>query len=150
MCDIQPSVISDAEKRLNDLNVDPVGTFRKKAAEEAAKAAEEAAKQDPNYRPKSGAPKASAAPYIGPGRSLSEKPDKDKIKELVEKLNPSQNYYKVGNYIVRTGNGTIPHKKATFLLSGGVYLSKLKACITNMSTVIHATIEGESKSKLDK
>lgn len=89
----------------------------------------------------------SEADMSGP---LSEKPDKDKIKELLEKLNPSQNYYKVGNYIVRTGNGTVPYKKATFLLSGGAYLSKLKACISNMSTVIHADIEGEHKSKLDK
>lgn len=63
MCDINPSVIKDAEKRLEALNTDPVGTFRKKAAEEAAKAAEEAAKQDPNYRPKT-PPKASAAPGL--------------------------------------------------------------------------------------
>ena len=63
MCDINPSVIKDAEKRLEALNTDPVGSFRKKAAEEAAKAAEEAAKQDPNYRPKT-APKASAAPGL--------------------------------------------------------------------------------------
>lgn len=89
----------------------------------------------------------SEADMSGP---LSEKPDKDKIKELLEKLNSSQNYYKVGNYIVRTGKGAVPYKKATFLLSGGAYLSKLKVCITNMSTVIHADIEGEHKSKLDK
>lgn len=89
----------------------------------------------------------SEADMSGP---LSEKPDNDKIKELLEKLNPSQNYYKVGNYIVRTGNETVPYKKATFLLSEEVYLSNIKACITNMSTVIHATIEGENKSKLDK
>lgn len=89
----------------------------------------------------------SDADMSGP---LSEKPDKDKIKELLEKLNSSQNYYKVGNYIVRTGNETVPYKKAIFFLSEGVYLSNIKACITNMSTVIHAAIEGENKSKLDK
>ena len=69
-CDIEPSVIADASKRLESLNVDPVGNFRKKAAEEAAKAAEEAAKNDPNYRPKNASgpnasmrkPAASAAP----------------------------------------------------------------------------------------
>ena len=44
----------DASKRLENLDVDPVGAFRKKAAEEAAKAAEEEAKKDPNYRPKQG------------------------------------------------------------------------------------------------
>ena len=65
MCDINPAVVTDAQKRLEALNVDPVGTFRKKAAEEAAKAAEEAAKKDPNYRPQQ-PPKASAAPAIGP------------------------------------------------------------------------------------
>lgn len=43
--------VLDAQKRLETLNIDAVGAFRKKAAEEAAKAAEEAAKNDPNYRP---------------------------------------------------------------------------------------------------
>ena len=64
-CDIDSMVVVDAGKRLESLAIDPVGTFRKKAAEEAAKAAEEAAKNDPNYRPKgAGAkkPAASAAP----------------------------------------------------------------------------------------
>ena len=51
-CDIDSLVVLDAEKRLKDLDVDPVGEFRRKAAEAAAKAAEEAAKEDPNYRPK--------------------------------------------------------------------------------------------------
>ena len=50
MCDIPASLVEDSEKRLDDLNVDPVGSFRKKAAEAAAKAAEEAAMSDPNYR----------------------------------------------------------------------------------------------------
>lgn len=69
-CDIDSSFIEAAEKRLQDLNVDPVGSFRKKAAEAAAKAAEEEAMKDPNYRAKqsagskrgTGARKASAAP----------------------------------------------------------------------------------------
>ena len=64
-CDIPASLVEDSEKRLEDLNVDPVGSFRKKAAEAAAKAAEEAAMNDPNYRAKKAAEearKASAAP----------------------------------------------------------------------------------------
>ena len=64
-CDISPAAVSDAEKRLSSLAVDPVGSFRKKAAEAAAKAAEEAAKNDPNRPPQGaarGARKASAAP----------------------------------------------------------------------------------------
>ena len=51
-CDIDSLVVLDAGKRLESLNVDPVGEYRKKAAEAAAKAAEEAAMNDPNYRAK--------------------------------------------------------------------------------------------------
>ena len=51
-CDIDSLVVVDAAKRLESLNVDPVGEYRKKAAEAAAKAAEEAAMNDPNYRAK--------------------------------------------------------------------------------------------------
>lgn len=50
MCDIDSLLVAEAEARLAALKVDPVGQFRKKAAEEAAKAAEEAAMNDPNYR----------------------------------------------------------------------------------------------------
>ena len=60
MCDVDSLVVLDAQKRLEALDVDPVGEYRKKAAEAAAKAAEEAAKNDPNYRPKT-APKDAAA-----------------------------------------------------------------------------------------
>lgn len=51
-CDVDSAYNAQSAARLRDLDVDPVGTYRKKAAEEAAKAAEEAAKLDPNYRPK--------------------------------------------------------------------------------------------------
>lgn len=51
-CDIDSLWVVDADKRIAAMQVDPVGEYRKKAAEEAAKAAEEAAKNDPNYRPK--------------------------------------------------------------------------------------------------
>ncbi|MGM9786428.1 MAG: OstA-like protein [Candidatus Cryptobacteroides sp.] len=52
MCDIDSLEFVLANERLAALQVDPVGNYRKKAAEAAAKAAEEAAKNDPNYRPK--------------------------------------------------------------------------------------------------
>ncbi len=52
MCDVDSMAVVDAKKRLEALDVDPVGEHRRKAAEAAAKAAEEAAKNDPNYRPK--------------------------------------------------------------------------------------------------
>ncbi|MBR5103763.1 MAG: hypothetical protein IKZ08_03840 [Bacteroidales bacterium] len=51
MCDVDSLVVLDATKRIESMNVDPVGEYRKKAAEAAAKEAEEAARNDPNYRP---------------------------------------------------------------------------------------------------
>ena len=60
--EIAESVTKDADKRLKSLEVDPVGEFRRKAAEAAAKAKEEEAKKDPNYRPKAPKPKGNAAP----------------------------------------------------------------------------------------
>lgn len=73
MCDIPVSVVDDAQARLKALEVDPVGTFRKKAAEEAAKAAEEARKNDPNYRPDAG--NKGNAPQGAPKRASAAPPD---------------------------------------------------------------------------
>ena len=77
-CDIDSMAVVDAKKRLESLDVDPVGTFRKKAAEAAAKAAEEEAKNDPNYRPKGAPAKGASAkgpgaptPAVRPGRSAA-------------------------------------------------------------------------------
>ena len=53
MYKVDSLAVEAAKEREKTLSIDPVGAFRKKAAEEAAKAAEEAAKNDPNYRPKS-------------------------------------------------------------------------------------------------
>ena len=50
-CDIDSAVVAASAVRLENLDVDPVGNYRKKAAEEAAKAAAEAAKNDPNRPP---------------------------------------------------------------------------------------------------
>ena len=44
---VNPSWVSGAKKRLDDLSGDPVTEYRRKAAEAAAKAAEDAAKNDP-------------------------------------------------------------------------------------------------------
>ena len=70
-CDIDPVIIQNSNKRLSDLEVDPVGEFRKKAAEAAAKAAEEEAMKDPNYRAKQAAEKTGAST---PGRRASMAP----------------------------------------------------------------------------
>ena len=61
MCDIDSMEVVHAKERLANMDVDPVGNYRKKAAEEAAKAAEEAAQNDPNYRAKSAAAAAKAS-----------------------------------------------------------------------------------------
>ena len=65
-CDIDSAFVEASEKRLSDLNVDPVGAFRKKAAQDAAKAAEEDAMNDPNYRAKQAA---EAARSKGKGKA---------------------------------------------------------------------------------
>ena len=50
-CDVDSLWVVDAQKRLKDLEGDPVMEYRKKAAEAARKAAEEAAKDDPDRPP---------------------------------------------------------------------------------------------------
>lgn len=54
--------VASSKERLKSLNVDPVGTYRRKAAEEAAKAADEAAREnDANYAAKKNAEAIRAA-----------------------------------------------------------------------------------------
>lgn len=77
-CDVDSLVALDANKRIEAMQVDPVGEYRKKAAAEAAKAAEEAAKNDPNYRPKN------------PGKQRSQSPDMQKEKKAPGQPGPAQ------------------------------------------------------------
>ena len=80
-CDIDSIVVVNSNKRLADLEVDPVGEFRKKAAEAAAKAAEEEAMKDPNYRAKQAAEKAGPS---APGRRTSAAPpQQDTLKKNI-------------------------------------------------------------------
>ena len=105
---IPESLIKDSQTRLDALAVDPVGEFRRKAAQEAAKAAEEAAKNDPNRppqgpsgarpnggpagaRPSGGPAKGSAKPKVSAappmvGDSLARRPDKSKLSAPVSAL----------------------------------------------------------------
>ena len=83
MCDIDSLVVLDARTRLEALDVDPVGEYRKKAAEAAAKAAEEAAKNDPNYRPKN-ASKDAAAKTAPPAQL----PEKQTPKSMSPRMSP--------------------------------------------------------------
>ena len=93
MCDVDSMEVVHAKERLANMDVDPVGNYRKKAAEEAAKAAEEAAQNDPNYRAKSAAAAAKASqksqpnpqqnshsnPQAGPQSGLQQKPSRDSL-----------------------------------------------------------------------
>ncbi|MCR5017180.1 MAG: hypothetical protein K6A64_00095 [Bacteroidales bacterium] len=50
-CEVDSMAVVNANKRLSDLEADPVTEYRRKAAEAAQKAAEEAAANDPNRPP---------------------------------------------------------------------------------------------------
>ena len=89
----------------------------------------------------------SEADVTGPA---SEKVDKDKIKDLLSCLNPDQNYYKIGNYIVRTTEKPLPCKQAEFLLNSIIPITHMNACITNMGTLLEITINNKNKCKLGK
>ena len=86
-CDIDSMAVVDAEKRLEAVNVDPVGEYRKKAAEAAAKAAEEAAQNDPNYRAKTAAAQANKAnkPAAPNGKPEAPKPAMPNIGNALKK-----------------------------------------------------------------
>jgi hypothetical protein len=101
MCDIPEAAVADADKRLKSLETDPVGTFRQKAAQEAAKAAAEAAKNDPNRPPqgalKNGpAKKLSAAPpdalaFKAPADTLAMAPAIDSLAAVVSPVDSLSN-----------------------------------------------------------
>ena len=76
----------EAQSRLQSLNVDPVGEFRKKAAAEAAKAAAEDAKNDPNYRAQQEAKAAKAAKTSGPAKPVKPKKDEESVKVQADSL----------------------------------------------------------------
>lgn len=73
MCEIPESEIRNAQTRLSDILTDPVGEYRKKAAEEAAKKAEEAAKRK-EMEERGGAvvPGGDKAPARGLGKGLGD------------------------------------------------------------------------------
>ena len=85
MFEIEKSLVSDAENRLKSLAVDPVGEFRKKAAEAAAKAAEEAAMNDPNYRAKSAAKEAGTIKAQGPAAGAAKQGGQRKAGDFKKK-----------------------------------------------------------------
>ena len=88
MYEVDSLAVVAAEKRLSDLNVDPVGEYRKKAAEAAAKAADEAAQNDPNLAAKKAAEekrKAAEAEKAAKAKAAKDKAEAAKKAVLVRK-----------------------------------------------------------------
>lgn len=73
--EIDSLTLAQSEERLKNLEVDAVGTFRKKAAEEAAKAAEQSAMEnDANYAAKKAAEEIRAKRAAGKAGTPAEEP----------------------------------------------------------------------------
>lgn len=81
-----------SEKRLTDLNVDPVGEYRKKAAEAAAKAKEEAMENDPNMAAKKAAERRAAEE-----KRAAELAAKKAANEVVDKIPAAKDSLAVGD-----------------------------------------------------
>lgn len=72
MCDVDSAAVVASKDRLKALEIDPVGEFRKKAAEAAKKAAEEAAKEDPNQRAKLAAQEKQTQDKLAKGKQAKQ------------------------------------------------------------------------------
>lgn len=82
--------------------------------------------------------------------SVSEIIDTKRIKSILTLLNPSNNYYKVGNYIVKISEGNVPYKKNEFFLNSLIPLAQMNVCIFNMGIRLEITIANENKKQLEK
>ena len=75
MFQIDSMAFVEAEKRLQALDVDPVGEYRKAAAAQAAKAMEEAVQNDPNLAAKKAAEERKRAEEAARKEALKKKPE---------------------------------------------------------------------------
>lgn len=75
-------------------------------------------------------------------------PNKHKLEELYDKLNSEENYFKVGNYIIKLNTKDVLLKDAIFSLGVDIKFSHISIFITNMSTRIEASINSEHKIHL--
>ena len=82
MFQIDSMAVVLAEQRLKDLDVDPVGEYRKKAAEEAAKAMNEAIENDPNLAAKKAAEEKRKAAEAAAKKAAEQKAAEQKAAEL--------------------------------------------------------------------
>jgi hypothetical protein len=92
MFQVDSMAVVASEKRLTDLNVDPVGEYRKKAAEAAAKAKEEAMENDPNMAAKKAAERRAAEE-----KRAAELAAKKAANEVVDKIPAAKDSLAVGD-----------------------------------------------------
>jgi hypothetical protein len=92
MFQVDSMAVVASEMRLTDLNVDPVGEYRKKAAEAAAKAKEEAMENDPNMAAKKAAERRAAEE-----KRAAELAAKKAANEVVDKIPAAKDSLAVGD-----------------------------------------------------
>ena len=117
MFQVDSLAVEESMKRLEELDVDPVGEFRKKAAEEAAKAAEEAAMNDPNLAAKKQAKeqkaKASKPTAAKKQPSVQEEEDEDESTAVSDSLSVSDSLAVTDSLAVADTIAVEPPKDST-------------------------------------
>lgn len=117
MFQVDSLAVEESMKRLEELDVDPVGEFRKKAAEEAAKAAEEAAMNDPNLAAKKQAKeqkaKASKPTAAKKQPSVQEEVDEDELTAVSDSLSVSDSLAVTDSLAVADTIAVEPPKDST-------------------------------------
>lgn len=117
MFQVDSLAVEESMKRLEELDVDPVGEFRKKAAEEAAKAAEEAAMNDPNLAAKKQAKeqkaKVSKPTAAKKQPSVQEEEDEDESTAVSDSLSVSDSLAVTDSLAVADTIAVEPPKDST-------------------------------------
>ena len=150
--DVDSLALVNAEERLKSLDVDPVGTFRRKAAEEAAKAAEqEAMENDPNYRAKkegeAAAKKAAAPTSAAPASAKSAAAKPAASKPAASK--PSRDSLAVADSLALPDSLSLPDSLALALVDSLAIADSLAALPPKDSTKI-GFLEAIGKVKIYK
>ena len=89
MFQVDSMAVVASEKRLTDLNVDPVGEYRKKAAEAAAKARDEAMENDPNMAAKKAAERRAAEEKRAAAANAAKKTAANQVRDKLHALRDS-------------------------------------------------------------
>lgn len=146
-CDVDSLLVVEAEARLSALEVDPVGQFRKKAAESAAKEAEEAAKNDPNQMAKKAAQEAKASASRNKPKAAAPKPEMPKADGRpgqVDSLPPVDSLVKVDSLAVaETAEVILPDTTKIGFLEA---IDKVRIYKKNMQVVCDSLIYSDLDS----